>query len=64
MAKSLKIDATVDEDTQIRAEIQYYLDETEKSIERMNKVQDEIDSIKTRTQAKLAELSRFKLTAP
>lgn len=54
------IEATEDEAAQIQAEIQYYFSEIEQANERMKKDQAEIERLKSRTRAILAELAQLR----
>lgn len=63
MAKSGPIPAPLqesDEMEQVQAEIQHYLDEIARSIQRMQEDQPEIARMKERTRAMLAELANLR----
>ncbi len=60
--KSIQLEASAaDEATQIQAQIQHYLNEIDRSHERMQQRHEEIERSKSRTRAMLAEMAELKI---
>lgn len=62
MEKTIEVEVPADEAAQVQAEIQHYFEEIERANERMKKDQAEIERLKGRTRAMLAELAQLRTT--
>ena len=59
--EGVNLEVSADEAAQIQAEIQHYLNEIDRSQERMKQKHEEIERSKNRTRAMLAELAELKI---